>query len=280
MTLGEKIKRERKKRKLTQSDLANGRITRNMVSLIEKDLANPSLETLRHISARLELPLTFLVSDADDTFFYAKKEALSGILAAYNSKNYSVAVSRIEKLEQTDDELSLILADSHLEIGKKLLSGGSLLSAEKHFAKALDYCATCCYDTSRISALSNMYLSVARNIQAPLLEFDTDAFSAATIHSFDIEFYKYLTLDFDFPYTNSVYSNHLEAKKLIREKNYVNAVKILEEIGSAKRSADYNAYVVFGVYSDLESCYKQLFDFEMAYKYSSKRFSLLEGFKS
>jgi hypothetical protein len=42
----------------------------------------------------------------------------------------------------------------------------------------------------------------------------------------------------------------------------------------------HNAYITFGVYSDLEICYKQLFDFENAYRYTSKRLSLIEGFQS
>ena len=66
----------------------------------------------------------------------------------------------------------------------------------------------------------------------------------------------------------------------MKDKNYLPAAEILSNIETTKRSGEYNAYCVFGIYGDLEICYKQLCDFEKAYKYSSKRFSLLEGFKS
>ena len=86
MTFGEKIRLERKKRKLTQAQLAGTSVTRNMISLIEKDLANPSLDTLKKIAEKLELPLSYLVSDGDDAFTYAKRDALDGIKAAFTAK--------------------------------------------------------------------------------------------------------------------------------------------------------------------------------------------------
>ncbi len=280
MTFGEKIRNERKKRRLTQAQLAGDAVTRNMISLIEKDAANPSLETLRKIAEKLNLPLSYLVSDGDDAFFYAKKDAIDGIKAAYTAKNYAVTVSRIEKLENTDDELSYILADCYLGLGKKALNGGALVTAVGHFKKALAFCDATLYDTERIRALSKMYLAVAENIQSPLLEFDRSTYEAAVKSSYDVDFYNYLTLNFDYPYSNKTFALHLEAKKLIKDKNYIAASEILSGIDAVKRSGEYNAYVIFGIYSDLELCYKQLCDFENAYKYSSKRLSLLEGFKS
>ena len=58
------------------------------------------------------------------------------------------------------------------------------------------------------------------------------------------------------------------------------AVKILLEAENIAKSENYNAFVMFGIYSDLELSYKELYDFEKAYLYSTKRISMLEGFKS
>ena len=280
MTIGEKIKSERKKRGLTQSELAGDAVTRNMISLIEKDAANPSLDTLRKIADRLDLPLSYLISDGDDAFYYAKRDAMDGIKAAYRAKSYTTVISRIEKLEKTDDELAYLLTEAYFELGKKAVTSGSLVSAIKYFRKSIDNAAATVYSTERITALTRMYLAVAYNVQAPLLEFDKDAYSASLSESYDLEFYNYLTLNFDYDYKSSVFALHLKAKKLIKEKDYTLAADILSGIELSKRSGEYNAYVIFGIYSDLELCYKQLCDFEKAYKYSSKRLSLLEGFKS
>ncbi len=279
MTLGEKIKQERKRQGLTQADLAAGRITRNMISLIEKDSANPSVETLKYIAERLNIPLSYIISDDDDAFYYSKMTAIEGIKAAYTAKKYQVAVLRIEKLGKIDDELAFILADSCFELGKKALFTGSLFSAKKHFLRALELCGQTCYNTDRTEALSKMYCTVASNIATPLLEFNTDEFNSSLEKSYDIEFYNYLTLNYDYNFSNPVFSKHLQAKKLIREKNLKEALTLLSEAYAAVRE-EYNAFVIFGLYTDLEICYKQLCDFEKAYKYSGKRFSLLEGFKS
>jgi hypothetical protein len=89
-----------------------------------------------------------------------------------------------------------------------------------------------------------------------------------------------VTLDYDYKFTNRIYAKHFEAKKLMKERDFTTAAAVLSEIDTTKRSGEYNSYAIFAIYFDLEICYKQLLDFERAYKYSSKRLSLLEGFKS
>ena len=82
MTIGEKIRAARKRLKLTQSKLCGEKITRNMLSSIECGRAMPSLETARFLAERLELPLSYLLADDDDLFFYEKKAAIDNIRSA------------------------------------------------------------------------------------------------------------------------------------------------------------------------------------------------------
>ena len=63
MTIGEKIRLARIDKKMTQSALADAKITRNMISAIESDKALPSVDTLLHIAAKLELPVAYLLTD-------------------------------------------------------------------------------------------------------------------------------------------------------------------------------------------------------------------------
>ena len=63
MTTGEKIKALRVGKKLTQAELTDGIITRNMLSQIENGLANPSIGTLRSLAERLGVPLEYLLSE-------------------------------------------------------------------------------------------------------------------------------------------------------------------------------------------------------------------------
>ncbi|MCL2076961.1 MAG: helix-turn-helix domain-containing protein [Oscillospiraceae bacterium] len=61
--LGKKIKEARLAKKMTQSDVVGGYITRNMLSQIESGAAFPSIRTLEYLSGVLEVPMSELVSD-------------------------------------------------------------------------------------------------------------------------------------------------------------------------------------------------------------------------
>jgi len=134
------------------------------------------------------------------------------------------------------------------------------------------------YDTARFECAVPLYLSIARNVGSPLLEFDEAEFTELLHGTVDYEFYKYLTLDFDFSFTHFQYKTHMAAKSLIKERKYNEALKLLLEIERTKAEYEYNSYLMYGVYGDLDTCYRQLFDFENAYRFSSKRLSLMEGF--
>lgn len=280
MTLGQKIKALRKEKKITQSELCNSRITRNMLSAVENDRAYPSLDTLIYIAKRLGVPTSYLVSDDENLFFYEKRDAIKQIKDAFSEKKYSSCVHHISKLSDTDDELSYMLAVCHFELGKRAMLGGSLLTAQNHMKDARLNCERTVYDTGRIENLMLMYSALISNIQSPLLEFDAHAFDEGLDPGLDYELYKYMIGDTEFKYKNEVFSKHFRARELMKNRKYNEALRLLGEIIEEKRPDTYNAYVIFGVYSDMEQCAKQLASFETAYKYASKRLSMLEGFKS
>ena len=156
---------------------------------------------------------------------------------------------------------------------------GSLKSGYDNLSKAAEFSAQTVYDTSRITSLVQMYASLAKNIQSPLLEFDSAIFLNDLDRISDFELYKYLTQDHNYSFKSTIFSNHMKAKELIKSRKYSEAVVLLAGVENMCKS-EYNAHVVFSVYCDLESCYKQLADFENAYRYASKKLSLIEGFKS
>ena len=278
MTIGQKIKEARLKQRLTQTDLCSGYITRNMLSAIENDKATPSIDTLRGISIALGLPLAYFLSEENDLPFFLKKERMPAIKRALETRNYNACVSLITKLEVLDDELNYILALCFFELGTQLTKNGSLESAEKYLSLCLDYCPKTMYDTKRFEAIAPLYLAIAKNVSSPLLEFDDKGYVEEFGKSMEYEFYKYLIQDFDFEYTHYQLKTHVKAKALIRERHYQEAVDLLLEIDDSKQSFEYNSYIIFSVYADLELCYKQLYQFENAYRYSAKRLSLMEGF--
>ena len=280
MTLGEKIKAARKSRKMTQKRLAGSKITRNMLSRIENGTANPSLETIRYLASELKLPVEYFLSENDNLLFYEKNERIAEVYRAYEAKDYIYCINKISAMSGLDNELAYLLASSAFNQGKTSIKLGALKSAHKYLALAREAASKTVLDTSLIEALIPMYEAISSNVQSPLLEFDPSLCKLALESTVDLEFYNYLTQDYSYAYSDPCIRGHVNGKLLIKARQYHEAIKELVEASEAARHGTYNAYVMFGIYTDLEYCYKQLYDFENAYRYSSKRMSMLEGFKS
>ena len=279
MKLGEKIRYLRKSAGLTQAALADGIITRNMLSSIENGSATPSFQTLKELSERLKAPLAFLISDEIDVSLYRKAEVIDKIRAELKAAHYSSAIERINSLPSLDDELAYILALCHFEIASAAVKNGELNSAKAHLDEFLAAAEKTVYDLKAQRAVWHIYSAIISNIQMPQNEFDAEKYEKAINDVVKYEYYKYIVRDTAFSYTKTSFSNHIQAKSLIKERRYYDAVKILTEI-EANKTPDYDAVLIFDVYTDLELCYRQLRDFENAYRYSTKRLSLLEAYKS
>lgn len=63
MELGEKLRRTRIEKGLSQRQLCGDRITRNMLSQIENGQAKPSMDTLRYLAAGLGKPISFFLEE-------------------------------------------------------------------------------------------------------------------------------------------------------------------------------------------------------------------------
>ena len=280
MTLGEKIKTARKNAGITQSSLAGDKITRNMLSAIENNSASPSFDTLRYLAEQLNLPLSYLLCDDNNLFLHKKNLVIDKIRLFLKCKEYKSCINLIKELGGYDDEIAFILTECYTKYGRALLMNGAHESAKECFANALLYSKNTIYDTRSYESIIPMYIAICKNVNAPLLEFDCEAFDKSSKANADYEFFKYVSLDYKYEYESEAYRNHIDAKKLIKERNYIGALAILCDIIENKKYGEYNSYMIYSIYVDMENCYRQLFDFENAYRYSSKRISLMEGFKS
>lgn len=95
--IGSKIKALRLQKKISQSQLCDNFMNRVVLSRIENNKALPSLEQLIHISQRLEVPLSYFVSDIkyDELIEYIDNSS-SIISDLFNNQNYYEIVKLIE----------------------------------------------------------------------------------------------------------------------------------------------------------------------------------------
>ena len=265
---------------MTQGQLSGTQITRNMLSAIESGKATPSLDTLMFLAQGLDVPVGFLISEEDDPFVFCKQEYIGKIRMYFANREFDKCLNLIDTLDGEDCETLYIGAYCYFEIGRSMVLGGSLLSGKRMLTKAKQMAEKTIYDTKMISAVADIYLAVAENIQSPLLEFDDTLYKGALADTADSDFYRYLIGDLNYQYDNQLFLRHLKAKELIKNRSYADALLELRAIDRDRLAEKYNSFFVFSLYADIETCSRQLRDFENAYKFASKRMSLIEAFKA
>ena len=86
MTLGQKLKKARLDRGLTQAQVVGDRITRNMLSQLENDLASPSVGTLEYLASVLGVQAAWLLADEKEEEAAGRTERLR---ACYRSGDWA-----------------------------------------------------------------------------------------------------------------------------------------------------------------------------------------------
>jgi transcriptional regulator with XRE-family HTH domain len=120
MELGQKLKTARLEAGLSQRQLCDGIVTRNMLSQIENGTAHPSMDTLRRFAARLEKPVSYFLEDEAVTSPNQKLMEK----ARYHFKNleFSLVFSDLENYRSPDgvfdEEYHLLLALCRMELAR------------------------------------------------------------------------------------------------------------------------------------------------------------------
>ncbi len=280
MTLGEKIRTLRKEKKLTQAQLAGKKITRNMVCEIERGDAVPSFQTLLYLAEELGVPAAYLVAKEGTPDDYRKPAVMPRILAFYRGGNYAECLRLAGKFSAPDDELALLLANCSLASGCAAFHAGNMKTALTYLRAAENYAKKTVYPTGHIRVQAMLYAAIAENVCAPRRDFSEESYEALAGENTAAELHAYMTDREDYPYRNSFFRRHQEARELMHQNRNNKALPILTGLENEKGDPAVSAYFLFRLYSDMENCYRELGDFEKAYKYSSKRMTLLNAFQS
>ncbi len=279
---GSKIRSLRRQKHLTQEELAGGQITRNMLSQIESGLATPSLSTLLYLAERLDVPIDYLVSDDVDLGAYRKQRHFPAVKKLFAAGEYQdcLQLAEVHLGDWDDDETALLRCEASLAQAALVINNGSMSPAAPLLAAVKAFAAKTVYETRHLLARAEILRAIAANPQSPRLEFQESLYCGhrkAAIHE---ELWHYLSDDVQYQYENPAYATHMKAKKLLQDNRLPQAYELLSGIEEHKTDQAISAYVLFRVYTDMETCAKSLRDFEDAYKYATKRMALLSAFKS
>lgn len=141
MTLGEKICQARQEAGLSQRQLSEPQITRNMLSRIEHGTVQPSMTTLKYLAQRLGKPVSWFFGEqgtVENGGFLEKARSL------YRAGEYAAVVSQLSR-DTPDWEQQLLLCLSDLELARQALEQGqqsharTLLRRSAQAAEATPY---------------------------------------------------------------------------------------------------------------------------------------------
>lgn len=285
MSIGEKIKKLRTAKLMTQAELAGNEITRNMLSRIENGAAKPSLETLYYIAARLNVSPGFLLAEGKDEEIYFKHNEIVDIKSAFMSGDVRICRDMCLRAHSADDdEIRMILAECDLAIAVEEFNGGNLHAACEYFDEAAEMCEKTVYRTDYVIAVAEAYFRYMRRISATLssgvLEENVNLYPALTN---DFCRYVYamerleessaeeavLIAEQDSPLTL-----HYEATLAMRHGEFRMAHEALRTLLMSEKPLP--EPMLYFVFCDLEICCREIEDFKGAYEYSMDKIELLQ----
>lgn len=135
MTLGEKLRKARLDQGLTQAQVCGDRITRNMLSQLENDIASPSVRTLEHLADALGVSMGWLLEQDPAA------EQLQQARNLFRQRDFSACFDALydHSAGQTEEGI-LLLIRSALYLGESALAEGRFREACSKAAVARDRC--------------------------------------------------------------------------------------------------------------------------------------------
>ena len=287
--VGERIRALRQSRGMTQSELAGGDVTRNMLSRIENGAALPSLPTLVAIASRLSVPVGALLGDFDS---YSEQKLKADITELINQKKYAEAISLCSGSRGSTDGIDELFCEAAVCRADELYREGQLTQAHALLSRADEAGAP----PLRTYVLSELIRSCgAVDTEPP--NSATEPLRALIFDDNEAAVYLYALKKLGNiaarPYSqpseeaapllaelspiidalsDGFYKAHIEAKFEMLRAEYLKAkTKLLGLLTPEPLPA-----LLWAVYTDLEFCCKCCGDFENAYKYSGLRLELIK----
>ena len=299
--IGKTIRKLRKENNMTQAQLAEGIITRNMLSLIENGSATPSLQTLESISERLKISPAYFFNFEPGSMYRVFIDHEEEVKKAYFKQKYDKCVELFCKyygarLSIASNELLLIASESAMWVARHKVLKGAFESAIRYLEMGKTYCEKCEYNTEWILSRIYLYEAIIENTDCPAQALNKD-FPMKIRKSIDSELYNYLyalkLLD-DLKGDEAAYflknnkiidaghKDHINAKfMLLSESQHLKKEALDSLVGMIKQAPIYplDAISRYLILKDIEYAARAVDNFEMAYKYASMRIKIISDMR-
>lgn len=278
MNIGEKIKSIRTEKMMTQAELAGSQVTRNMLSMIEKGKAVPSIPTLNYLAEKLKVSPGFLLADEAEEFTFRKTEDMADIRLSYGAQNYRICFDLCRKMENRhgrDDEIALIMAECALGIAREELFADQVRSACEWFDTAAMYSKETSYRARHVYAAAWLYLKYLDRLSPSLVsEIPEEEWCREGGYKYlpyEDAFCRYMIAierlqnsECSFPLFEKgatsgempLLDKHIEGLRLMKAAKFEKAAECFGEI---LRSGDpVPGTVLYSVFGDMEACCRKL----------------------
>ena len=284
LSLGKKIKNLRLQKGMTQAELAGETITRNMLSQIENETAQPSVNTILELSERLDAPAEYFFSEISDPEPFYKLLALEKIRKAYAAKDYGKCIYRLDRLGVSDDETEYLYAQAFFGKAQDFYREGRFATSEEFFGKALAHAEKTAYIRAEFSDMVAQYLSAIHTVWKKEKNFVSDDTSGVQIKNLfsDMMYPSFLSGGQSEAFLRALdplYAKHLLIHSKMQKEysdaeaeSFMQALRDILENVNEKEAAVLKYYVL----CDLEVLAQKTGDYKCAYECASSRLALSE----
>ncbi len=268
MTMGQRIHEARLASGLSQRQLAGEEITRNMLSALEHDAANPSISTLKYLSEKLCKPISYFLEE--DVPQIPEYPLLSQARDSYDAGDFQMCSAQLSRIEDSGyfaREISLLrvlallgqaeraIGENRLPYARTLLEQAETARGECAYAGELlhyriSVLLACCPESE--SKLADLVRRIPEDDTLLLLK----ARAALTENRFE-DARRYLAAS---DCRGDEWSL-LMGELMFRTKQYREALPYYHQ-------AEKNHQILCA--QRLEICYRELEDYKMAYFYAKK----------
>lgn len=287
MTLGEKLRKTRMEKGLTQAEVAGDRITRNMLSQIENDVASPSVGTLEYLAQRLGVRAGWLL-ERDGTVGEAQtlprareclrqqrwRECLDALTSVEGDEALALRAAAAAKLAQAalDDERfdeARAYAAQAVESNQQGLYADAGLQLS--MAAVLARCAQQYGENAdqAVAEYRQVYLAVQNGVAYHLLmaryQLEQEHIQAAEREIWSIV---------DLPEQSRAEYLVLRGRIAAKKEQYENAALYLQQ---AEQQDGLSRILRRELYRCMELCCREMEDYKQAYEYAAKQLALSES---